>query len=375
MQFKPEMPLASIPVAHSWQMTFSIVMPEKENGGAFHLQRIICYFRIRIRAGTESIHRNGTDGKYKTHYIMTKRTIRKNYDVFSIFNYHVPDVKGMFILLAWMLVGALLGNLASMLVLALFAGTPDAMGYATLVSYPIMFIPPMIYAGYMSSRDSLFDIGFVLDNDHVKPLGWPFCIILVMLGTLAASFISELCGFILPPMPEWLESTLGNMTEGNIWINLICVSIFAPFFEEWLCRGEVLRGLLNFKRKDKDGNETRGMKPANAIIISAAFFALIHLNPWQAIPAFLLGCLFGYVYYRTGSLKLTMLMHCTNNTFAVVISHIDRFKDADTMKDLMSMPMYVALMLFSIAFLVYLVFKFKSIELQDPQGNCDRISA
>ena len=306
---------------------------------------------------------------------MGKRTHKRNYDIFSNYNYHVPGISGMFILLAWMLVGALLGNLASMLVLALFANTPDAMGYATLVSYPLMFIPPMIYAGYMSSRDSLFDVGFVLDNDHVKPLGWPFCIVLVIMGTLAASFISELCGFILPPMPEWLENTLGNMTAGNIWINLICVSIFAPFFEEWLCRGEVLRGLLNFKRKDKDGNETRGMKPANAIIISAAFFALIHLNPWQAIPAFLLGCLFGYVYYRTGSLKLTMLMHCTNNTFAVVISHIDRFKDADTMKDLMSMPMYVALMLFSIVFIAYLVFKFKSIELQGPQGNCDRISA
>ena len=43
----------------------------------------------------------------------------------------------------------------------------------------------------------------------------------------------------------------------------------------------------------------------------------------------LLGCLFGYVYYKTGSLWLTMIMHCANNTLAVIISNIDSFKNVD----------------------------------------------
>lgn len=71
-----------------------------------------------------------------------------------------------------------------------------------------------------------------------------------------------------------------------------------------------------------------GIKPVWAIFWSAVFFAFIHLNPWQAVPAFILGCLFGYVYYKTGSLKLTMLMHFTNNTFSLIFSNIDKFKDA-----------------------------------------------
>ena len=53
----------------------------------------------------------------------------------------------------------------------------------------------------------------------------------------------------------------------------------------------VLRGLLGHK-----------VKPVWAIVISAAFFAIIHLNPWQAIPAFLLGCVLllalGLMFYQ-----------------------------------------------------------------------------
>ena len=86
----------------------------------------------------------------------------------------------------------------------------------------------------------------------------------------------------------------------------------------------VLRGLL------------RKMNPFSAIAVSAVFFAILHMNPWQAIPAFCLGLLFGYTYYKTGSLKLTMLMHCANNTMAVIFSKIPQFKEAETFMDVLS---------------------------------------
>ena len=91
----------------------------------------------------------------------------------------------------------------------------------------------------------------------------------------------------------------------------------------------VLRGLLANK-----------MKPVWAIVISALFFAFIHLNPWQALPAFTIGCLMGYVYYKTGSLKLTMLLHFTNNTFALVLSNVDALKDMESWRDVMPEPLY-----------------------------------
>ena len=114
------------------------------------------------------------------------------------------------------------------------------------------------------------------------------------------------------------------MEKMPLWATLLSVSVFAPLFEEWLCRGLVLRGLL------------RKMNPFSAIAVSAVFFAILHMNPWQAIPAFCLGLLFGYTYYKTGSLKLTMLMHCTNNTMAVIFSKIPQFKEAETFMDVLS---------------------------------------
>ncbi|WP_409994892.1 CPBP family intramembrane glutamic endopeptidase [Chitinophaga pinensis] len=38
--------------------------------------------------------------------------------------------------------------------------------------------------------------------------------------------------------------------------------------------------------------------PRKAIVISALFFGLIHLNPWQALPAFCIGLLLGWVFTK-----------------------------------------------------------------------------
>lgn len=79
------------------------------------------------------------------------------------------------------------------------------------------------------------------------------------------------------------------------------------------------------------------------MIISSLFFAFIHLNPWQALPAFILGMLFAYVYYRTGSLKLTMLMHCTNNTFAALAGQNEAFREMSSYSEFMAAWQYVTL--------------------------------
>ena len=121
------------------------------------------------------------------------------------------------------------------------------------------------------------------------------------------------------------------LTGTPLWATLLSVSVFAPVFEEWLCRGLVLRGLLH------------RMKPGWAMVISSAFFAVIHMNPWQALPAFALGMLFAYVYYKTGSLKLTMLMHCTNNTFAALIGQNEKFREINSYSEIMELWQYVTL--------------------------------
>ena len=144
----------------------------------------------------------------------------------------------------------------------------------------------------------------------------------------------------------------------------------APFFEEWLCRGMVLRGLLNYK---KVGTDKRGMHPAAAIAISAFFFAFIHLNPWQAIPAFLMGLVFGYVYYKTGSLKLTMLMHFTNNTFALCMAQTS-WGEAENMLEIMPVKLYVIAVIAALLLVALFFNSLRKIKTQSPQGTCDYLA-
>ena len=56
-----------------------------------------------------------------------------------------------------------------------------------------------------------------------------------------------------------------------------------------------------------------------------------------------LGMLFAYVYYRTGSLKLTMLMHCTNNTFAALLGQNDALREMSSYSEIMTVWQYVTL--------------------------------
>lgn len=88
----------------------------------------------------------------------------------------------------------------------------------------------------------------------------------------------------------------------------LMVCIFAPIFEEILFRGIILRGMLNAK-----------ITPIVAIVISGLIFGMAHLNPWQFVGAGLLGTIFGFVYYRTKSLFLPIILHALNNSLSFFI--------------------------------------------------------
>lgn len=284
----------------------------------------------------------------------------RNYKFFDNYSWFVPGIKEMLVLLAMLMLGSILGNMITFLFTAVL-GADKGTEYAMVVSYPVMFIPAMMYAGAKSRARSFNGGGLKLDSDNFRPVGGALCAVLAAVGTVSLAFCTDALSQLMPPMPEWLEQMLESMTQGNLLLNFLCVSIFAPFFEEWLCRGMVLRGLL--------GNK---VKPVWAVVISALFFALIHLNPWQALPAFLLGCLFGYVYYKTGSLKLTMLMHFTNNTVSLIMSNIDALKDADSWMDVFPGAVYWAVFAACLVATALVVLKFRKVD-GAPEGNCDGV--
>ena len=285
-----------------------------------------------------------------------------NKRLFENYSYYLPGVRGMFALFLMFLLGAVLGNIVA-LPLAALLPAESATDWITLITYPIMFLPPMLYARSKSKASSVFHNGLAVDNTNFGRLGGVKMALIVSGMTIATAFAAEPISSLLPEMPEWFEQIMSGLTGGNFILSFICVSIFAPLFEEWLCRGIVLRGLLTT------------MRPASAIAVSAAFFAVLHMNPWQALPAFLLGVVFGYVYYKTGSLKLTMLMHFVNNTMALVMSRIPSLQDAETFADVMSPWAYACVIAACINFLAAAFITLRAIPMgsENTPCNCDEV--
>lgn len=286
---------------------------------------------------------------------MAKRKVKTSFDLFSSFSYYVPGAGGIMLLLIMLVIGAVIGNASLLGFMAYSKEAADL--YGILISYPLMFIPAMLFAAYQSRKNEFFEGGIMIDSSNFGNFSGASIAIAVSVATLAAAFALDFLNVVMPPMPEHLEELMKSMMEGPLWVTLLSVSVFAPLFEEWLCRGMILRGLL------------QKMKPIWAIVISAAIFALIHLNPWQAIPAFVFGILFGYVYYRTGSLKLTMLMHFVNNTFSAVIGRIDMFRDADSFMDVFNTGTYVALCILCTAMVVLFFFRIRTIGIPFGQRS------
>ena len=92
----------------------------------------------------------------------------------------------------------------------------------------------------------------------------------------------------MPELPNLMQTEFGMMLS-NRWGYLV-IGLLAPFTEEMVFRGAILRKLLD------------SYSPWKAIALSAFFFSLIHMNPVQMPHAFLIGLLLGWMYWRTGSI-------------------------------------------------------------------------
>ena len=121
-------------------------------------------------------------------------------------------------------------------------------------------------------------------------------------------FIYEQIGIEMDENTEQIFASLMKEPWGYV-----AIGVLAPFAEEVVFRGAVLRTLLGLMSKKNHWV---------AIMISAAIFGLAHANVAQFVNALLLGLLLGWMYYRTKSLVPGILLHWVNNTMAYVLANI-----------------------------------------------------
>jgi membrane protease YdiL (CAAX protease family) len=114
---------------------------------------------------------------------------------------------------------------------------------------------------------------------------------------------------MLPP-PQWLQEVFEDLfvSKDRLLSRVFLLVIVAPVTEELLFRGIILRGLLSRYR------------PAAAVTLTALLFAVLHMNPWQSLSALFLGILFGWFYWRTGSVALCVLAHAIANGLSILFT-------------------------------------------------------
>jgi len=110
-----------------------------------------------------------------------------------------------------------------------------------------------------------------------------------------------------------IQQTQERMFEGvlhaslpQFFLVLLAGAVIAPFAEEIFFRGYVFTAACR----------TYGVIPAFAL--SASVFALAHLNLQALLPILLIGVVFCYVYWKTGSLVPSMIAHAMNNALALI---------------------------------------------------------
>ena len=125
-------------------------------------------------------------------------------------------------------------------------------------------------------------------------------------------------------LPEWMsgieqwmrmqEDAASQLTEqflqvstvGGLLVNIGLMALLPAVAEELTFRG-VVQGMF-----------TRNKHVA--IWAAAAIFSFVHFQFYGFIPRMLLGAMFGYMLWWTGSLWVPMLMHFVNNCAAVVVA-------------------------------------------------------
>ena len=121
---------------------------------------------------------------------------------------------------------------------------------------------------------------------------------LIVAGMLFINLCSEFLG-----LPDLMQDIFLGMSR-NVF-GIISITIMAPLVEELLFRGAIQDYMLR-----------KGMKPLNAILIASAIFGIVHMNPIQIPFAFAIGLIFGWLYYRTGSVVPGIIGHFINNSIA-----------------------------------------------------------
>lgn len=250
------------------------------------------------------------------------------------------DWKGAFALIGGMIVGTAAVSVINVFSMFVFNENLQYNDFYLMLTNAAGFVGAIFAFDYFIARPQT---GRKLNfNFSPTNVGTYLLIFPMMLGMMfIAEFITAQIPITGPFFGEYYEffsRLMEQMTKDKATMIVLAV-IMAPIFEEIVFRGIIQKGLIN-----------KGMNPATAIIISSVVFGLVHGNPWQFVGAVLLGCVLGFVYHKTKSLLLPILLHAFNNLCSSILIF---YGDSESFADVFRISEWLVLGIGIILFAVF----------------------
>lgn len=293
-------------------------------------------------------------------------------------------LSSFFLIIAFAVVGLFIGNFLGLLAILPFfdfdlsqtttflsdplssqAGRVPLLLVQGVTSVAAFIIAPLLYMYYYERRSQK---DLLLTSSPI----WP-SIVLTLLITQAFMFVNT-------PIIEWnmninlpefmnsfelwaqqQEQYLNEITQyvthfddlPQLILGLIVIAIIPGVGEELLFRGLIQRKLSEIFKN-----------PHIAIWVAGFLFGLFHFQFYGLVPRMLLGVLFGYLYWWSGSLMLAMLAHFFNNGFTLIMVYLYQRDlvsfDIDGSSEITS----TAILIFGLVFGMLLYYFFKLIRHQ-----------
>lgn len=159
---------------------------------------------------------------------------------------------------------------------------------------------------------------------NVKMIDWKICW-LAILGSVMVIFYTDLLSEFME-FPDEMGKIFNSMACSVV--GALSIGIIGPIVEEFIFREAILGWMLR-------GGVNRWV----AITASAIVFGLIHANPAQIPFATVIGFIFGIIYYKTGNIVITSILHILNNSTAVLLMVLQGEEAKDTkLGDLLGGP-------------------------------------
>jgi membrane protease YdiL (CAAX protease family) len=146
---------------------------------------------------------------------------------------------------------------------------------------------------------------------------------------LVGMSVDALAKQVLPSIFD-LEDAMAMFGKWPWPVAVLIIGVGPGIGEELWCRGFLGRGLVG----------RHGF--LIGVLLTSLLFGLIHIEPRQALAAFVIGIGLHFSYLASRSILVPMLLHFGNNSLSILSMHIPALKSLDTPPEQIPLPIYGA---------------------------------